>query len=136
VAAVKEPDPCAQDFTGDWVHAADPTWQYEARDDGGTVELVVRRFSDAGTTAAIQLRRGDGGFAGEVRALGGLPSGNTCELTFPVRVTRCSDAGLTLLAAADGVISEGCLTPARPRNPAMLEHQLTRADAGGMRLSP
>lgn len=139
-AVVKPPpDPCAADFSGSWVHAVDPTWRYEARDDGGTLELAVLRVFDAGVSdagaAAIELRRGDGGFFGVVRALGGLPSGGTCPMTFPVRVTQCSDAGLSLLAAADGVVGEGCQTPARPRNPAMLEHLLTRADAGGMRFS-
>jgi hypothetical protein len=109
------------------------------RDDGGTLELQVSRqfdggaTADAGFSAAVVLQRTDAGFAGEVRALGGLPSGQTCPMTFPVRVTRCDDGGLTLLAAAEGAISEGCLSPARPRNPVMLEHQLTRVDAGGMR---
>lgn len=128
-------DPCAADLSGAWVLDADPTWRYAARDDGGTLEVVVTRFADAGTTASMRLERGDGGFAGAVRGLGGLPSGATCELTFPVRVTRCTAEGLTLLAAADGVIGEGCATPPRPRNAAMLEHKLTRADAGGMRFS-
>lgn len=128
-------DPCAADLSGDWVLEADPTWRYAARDDGGTLDVAVTRFTDAGTAASLQLQRSDAGFQGVVRGLAGLPSGTTCELTFPVRVTRCTDAGLTLLAAADGVIGEGCATPARPRNPAMLEHKLTRADAGGMRFS-
>ncbi len=139
VAATRLPpaaDPCAADLSGAWVLEADPRWQYAARDDGGTVDVSVTRFGDGGTSATFQLRRADGGFGGLVRGLGGLPSGTTCELTFPVRVTQCTDGGLTLLAAADGVIGEGCATPARPRNPAMLEHKLTRADAGGMRFSP
>ncbi|MBK7863883.1 MAG: hypothetical protein IPJ65_35805 [Archangiaceae bacterium] len=140
IAAV---DPCSVDLSGWYVHATDPSWRYQGRDDGGTLELSVwRTFDggapafDAGSTVSLTLWRGDGGFAGEVRALGGLPSGQTCPMSFPVRVTRCDDAGLALLAAADGVIGEGCVTPARPRNPAMLEHVLTRADAGGMRFSP
>lgn len=139
-AAKPEPDPCAADLSGTWVHTTDPSWVYEGTDDGGTLELTVLRSFDAGLAdagvATIQLRRDAGLFAGEVRGLGGLPSGSTCAMTFPVRVTQCSDAGLTLLTAADGVIGEGCTTPARPRNPAMLEHKLTRADAGGKRLSP
>lgn len=130
-------DPCAADFSGAWVHATDPSWAYEGRDDGGALDLVVSRVFDGGAAdagvASIQLRRGDGGFAGEVRALGGLPNGSTCPMTFAVRVTQCAASGLTLLTAADGVIGEGCATPARPRNPAMLEHKLTRADAGGKR---
>ena len=144
-AAVKRApvvDPCAADLSGLYVYANDPTWQYDGRDDGGTLELVVtRRFADAGPSdggaASITLTRADGGtFAGEVRGLGGLKSGNLCAMTFPVQVKACTDGGLTLLSAADAVIAEGCQAPARPRNPAMLEHLLTRADAGGMRLQP
>ena len=137
------PDPCEADFSGSWVHAADPTWRYEGLDDGGTLELSVSRsfdggsFADAGV-ATLHLRRDRdaGAFAGEVSALAGLPSGGTCAMSFYVRVTQCEDAGLTLLAASDGVIGEGCATPSRPRNPAMLEHKLTRADAGGKRQVP
>src|SRR5438128_11706959 len=88
-------DPCAADLSGTWVHGADPSWEYDAVDDGGTVELSVwRRFdggsSDAGAAASVQLRRGDGGFTGEAHALGGLPSGQTFPMTFPARVTQCS----------------------------------------------
>lgn len=135
-------DPCAADLSGPYVHSTDPSYVYDARDDGGTVLISVsRRFDggspDAGLSATMVLSRfGDAGFRGEVRALGGLPSGQTCELGYPVRVTGCVADGLTLQAAADGVIGEGCLTPARPRNPVMLDHKLTRADAGGKRLSP
>lgn len=134
-------DPCVADFSGAWVHAADPSWRYDAVDDGGTVDFVVMRRFDGGLggdagVASMQLRRDAGSFAGEVRGLGGLPNGSTCAMTFPVRVTQCSENGLSLLAAADGIIGEGCATPARPRNPAMLEHKLTRADAGGMRQVP
>jgi hypothetical protein len=141
-AAEKPKDPCARDLSGIWFYVSDPTWQYDARDDGGTLELwVTRRFpSDAGLTGAgdagaatIQLRRSSTGFVGEVRALGELPSGATCPMTFPVRVSACESGGLTLLAGADAVVGEGCQTPARPRIPVMLEHQLTRADAGGKR---
>ncbi|MBL8957684.1 MAG: hypothetical protein JNK82_43315 [Myxococcaceae bacterium] len=128
-------DPCAADLSGDWLLEEELGWRYSARDDGGTLDVVVTRFADAGSSATMQLTRGDAGFSGVVRGLGGLPSGVTCELTFPIRVTQCSGASLTLLAAADGVIGEGCATPARPRKPAMLEHKLTRADAGGMRFS-
>jgi hypothetical protein len=143
----KPPDPCASDMSGTWLYASDPSWEYQARDDGGSVALwVTRRFtSDGGAAvasatpdagaASIELRRSATGFLGEVHALGELPSGATCPMTFPVRVSACEPAALTLLAAADAVVGQGCETPARPRNPVMLEHKLTRADAGGMRES-
>lgn len=62
------PEGCAASLAGPWVHAVDPSFRYEAQDDGGTLTLVVfrdlvvdagfvpRRFRpvpDAGTPGAV-----------------------------------------------------------------------------------
>lgn len=61
------PEGCLANLSGEWVHAADPTYRYLAHDDGSTLTLEVRRveppdagfhprrFRDAG------LPRGDAG---------------------------------------------------------------------------
>jgi hypothetical protein len=132
------PAGCGRDLSGDYVHADDPSYVYRGRDDGGTLELVAgRSFSDGGLGApTMRLNRGPDGFKGQTRALAALPSGETCEVTFPTLVKECPDDGLVLESASASSIGAGCQTPARPRTPAMLVHQLTRADAGGMRPSP
>ncbi len=135
--AINVPAGCLADLAGAYIHADDATFLYSARDDGGTLELsAMRSFADGGSGApTIRLRRGPDGFVGETHALAGLPSGATCEVTFPTRVKACGAEGLTLESASTGSVGEGCATPARPRNAVMLEHKLTRADAGGKRLS-
>lgn len=136
--ALHIPSGCARDLSGEYTHAEDPSYVYRARDDGGTVDLVAgRSFSDGGTLApTIRLTRGPDGFKGETRALAALPSGGTCEVSFATSVKECPDDGLVLESASSGSVGEGCQIPARPRNPVMLVHKLTRADAGGMRPSP
>jgi hypothetical protein len=44
------PEGCLANLSGEWVHAADPTYRYLAHDDGGTLTLEVRRVEppDAG----------------------------------------------------------------------------------------
>lgn len=37
------PEGCLAGQAGHWVLSGDPTWTYEATDDGGTLELVARR---------------------------------------------------------------------------------------------
>ena len=39
--AVNVPPGCLDSFAGSWVHASDPSYRYEAEDDGGTLTLVV-----------------------------------------------------------------------------------------------
>jgi hypothetical protein len=38
------PAGCLGDLSGAWVHATDPSYRYDATDDGGTLTLVVSRF--------------------------------------------------------------------------------------------
>jgi hypothetical protein len=135
---VKIPEGCERDLSGEYAHAEDPSYRYSARDDGGTLELSAgRTFADGGAGApTIRLTRGPDGFKGETKALAALPSGETCEMTFPTAVQACPDDGLVLESASSGSVGEGCTTPTRPRNAVMLVHKLTRADAGAKSSTP
>jgi hypothetical protein len=136
--AIHVPSGCTRDLSGEYTHADDPSYVYRARDDGGSLDLVAgRSFSDGGTGApTIHLERGPDGFKGQTVALAALPSGGTCEVSFATSVKECPENGLVLESASSGSVGEGCQTPARPRNPVMLVHKLTRADAGAMRPTP
>jgi hypothetical protein len=131
------PEGCARDLAGEYAHAEDPSYIYSARDDGGTLELTAgRTVADGGAGPTIRLVRGPDGFKGETKALAALPSGETCEMTFPTSVQACPDDGLVLESASAGSVGEGCATPTRPRNAVMLVHKLTRADAGAKSSTP
>jgi len=125
------PEGCLRDLSGEYAHAEDPSYTYSARDDGGTLVLIARRtFTDAGSGAGapvITLQRGPDGFRGETKALAGLPSGETREVAFATAVQACPADGLVIESAADSRST---------RNPVMLVHKLTRADAGGKSLTP
>jgi hypothetical protein len=138
---MKVPPGCLANFAGLWEHADDPSWQYAARDDGGTLELdAFRTFQggmpDAGEgvppapAARIRLERMPDGFYGEAVADVLHPTGRICQAKYPTTIQSCSDGGLVLLAAAAVSLGDGCQTPLPPRTPVMLEHRLVRADAG------
>ena len=80
--------------------------------------------------ALITLERTPAGFGGQAVADVLHPAGRICAATYPVEVAACGDGGLVLRAAAAVSLGDGCQTPLPPRTPAMLEHRLTRADAG------
>jgi hypothetical protein len=128
---VHVPDGCLRDLSGNYAHTDDPSYTYSARDDGGTLVLIAgRTFTDGGTGAGapvITLQRGPDGFRGETKALAGLPSGETREVTFATSVQGCPGDGLVLESAADSRSN---------RNPVMLVHKLTRADAGAKSQTP
>ena len=129
---VQVPRGCEVDLSGSYVHDGDGNWHYLAQDDAGVLVLeAFRTEADAGPPAAIiTLRRGMHGFTGEVAGKAILPSGEECDVRLPAEVRSCDDGGLTLASAASTAVGEGCQTPTQPRPTAMLEHHLTRADAG------
>lgn len=49
------PDGCTASLAGPWVHAVDPSFRYEAQDDGGALTLVV--FRDLAVDAGFVPRR-------------------------------------------------------------------------------
>lgn len=60
--SVVVPEGCLELQDGTWVHALDPTWRYEAEDDGGALTFIVhhRATIDAGFSPR-KFRRVDGG---------------------------------------------------------------------------
>jgi hypothetical protein len=89
--------------------------------DGGTALLP---------SAVIHLRRTPEGFLGEAETLHLLASGRECRATFSTRISACASSTLTLVSAASTPMGDGCQTPALPQPAALLEHRLTRSDAG------
>jgi hypothetical protein len=124
-ARVNIPEGCAENLTGLYAHADDPSWQYEAVDDGGTLALALRRtapdggYWDRSQEISIELSRGPSGFWGRAAAV--APGG--CPVEFPTRLTGCADGGLQLESSAGVSIDEGCASPTGPPPP-MREHHL------------
>lgn len=137
---ISVPKGCEADLSGLYLYgaAADAganpydAWHYFASDDAGVLTLYAYRAeTDAGPPAAtVVLRRGNGGFSGEVVGKTVLPSGEQCEIKLPAEVRACDVQGLVLASAASTAVGEGCQTPPQPRPPPLVEHRLTRSDAG------
>ena len=137
---ISVPKGCEADLSGLYQYGApsdagaDPyaSWHYLAVDDAGVLTLAAYRAeTDAGPPAAmVVLRRGSQGFTGEVLGKAVLPSGEECEVKLPAEVRSCDPAGLLLASAASTAVGEGCQTPPQPRPVPLVEHRLTKADAG------
>jgi hypothetical protein len=121
-------------FYGDADAGENPygAWHYFASDDAGVLTLsAYRAETDAGPPAAtVVLRRGNTGFTGEVLGKAMLPSGEECDIKLPAEVRACDPKGLLLASQASTAVGEGCQTPPQPRPAPLVEHRLTRADAG------
>ena len=153
------PPGCLEPLGGSWIHAYDPTYRYEAEDDGGTLSMVVshvaivdagfspRRFRvvDAGVDAGpplpvdagpepsavrVELRRTEHGFVGATVAPLSHPTGRTCEGHFPTQVLNCADGGILLETQSATALGDACQAPARPLGLLTQKHQLVRPDAG------
>jgi hypothetical protein len=126
------PRGCEGDLSGSYVYEGDGHWHYLATDDAGVLTLeAFRAEADAGPPAAtVVLRRGTQGFKGEVLGKTVLPTGEECDVRLPAEVKACDDGGLLIASAASTAVGEGCQTPSQSRPSVMLEHRLTRADAG------
>ncbi len=136
---ISVPKGCEADLSGVYLYGeADGgespigSWHYFATDDAGVLTLYAYRAeTDAGPPAAtVVLRRGNQGFTGEVLGRAMLPSGVECDLKLPAEVRACDPRGLLLASQASTAVGEGCQTPPQPRPPALVEHRLTRSDAG------
>ncbi len=55
------PDGCLDSLAGPWVHALDPSYRYQAEDDGGTLTLLVTRQFIADAGFSPRRFRHDGG---------------------------------------------------------------------------
>jgi hypothetical protein len=123
---VHVPDGCLQTFTGRWVDERDPSFTYEAEDDGGTLVLhVSRQFNlDAGFVPR-RFSHADAGSpdAGAHPKDGGVPARDA-----GLHV----DAGALDAAAPDaGTLDAGCTDAGADAGPAPgLAPPLDDADAG------
>jgi len=131
---VRIPAGCAADQSGTYVHAEDPAFRYDGRDDGGTLSLRVERQGEDGGTAGpadavIVLERTPGGFQGVTRAQVTTPTGRRCPAEFPTEVVACEDGGLVLRAAPGAQVDEACRPPPRPTPGVALEQRLVRQPA-------
>ena len=128
------PEGCADDFTGQWVLASDPSWAYRATDDGGTVVLdVERHWADGGTpdrasSARVVLRRTPAGLAGEARAPRMGPAGPGCEASLPVTLVGCPDGGM-LMKTVDRMRVDGRCAAVDAAPPETRSYLLVRAPA-------
>lgn len=133
--AIRIPAGCAADQSGTYTHAEDRTFRYLARDDGGTLDMVVDRLGrDGGTTepaeARLRLDRTPRGFVGVTRAKVFTPDGRSCPAAeFPTEVVACEDAGLVLRTAAKVDLDEACRPPPHPTPSVMVEQRLLRQPA-------
>lgn len=144
-------DPCDEDLGGVWVSAADPSFRYDATDDGGTLTLTLRRvrpadagfrprvFRDAGQAdadggalaevpqaPAVVLKRTPDGFTGATRVTAQRADGRECEAHFPVRVEACAAGRLTLSATPALTLDDVCQT-----TPANAVRQVLERRPGG-----
>jgi hypothetical protein len=87
---------CLADLSGSWVHATDPSYRYEATDDGGTLTLVVSRFIVVDAGFRPRLFRVD---AGSPDA--GAPASSLALHADAGREARPSDAGSPDAGARD-----------------------------------
>jgi len=123
-------DECAADLSGLWRHAEDDGFRYRARDDGGTLVVVILR-TDAGAvpSASLVLQRSTGGFVGAV-ALARPGTDGGCVALFPAEVVSCADAGL-VVATVPRLRVDGACRPL-DETTARVRHLLVRVapDAG------
>ena len=154
---INVPPGCLESMAGAWVHTSDPTYRYQADDDGGTLTLIVshvavldagfspRRFRpvdggfvDAGAPDAgpepssvrVELQRTEHGFVGNTLAPLSHPTGRVCEGKFPTTVLSCAGGGMLLETQSATALGDACQAPARPLEQLTQRHQLVRPDAG------
>jgi hypothetical protein len=115
------PAGCLENLSGAWLHDEDPSWRYDALDDGGTVTLVVtrlelpidagfrpRRFRDAGTSdAGLDAGRPDSGLPDAGRADAGRDAGTSEHVLDGGWLDAGRDAGTSERALDGGWLDAG-----------------------------
>ena len=142
-ALAQIPDGCHADLSGEYRHAVDAAFRYQARDDGTTLLLHVQRpqaaqapdaaaaAADGGTGAAaaattVTLTRTPKGFVGAATGVGLLRAAQRCEVQFPTEVVRCDRDVLVVRSACCATVSETCQAAPAGEAPRLLEHRLVR----------
>ncbi|MFL5319290.1 MAG: hypothetical protein ACJ790_06500 [Myxococcaceae bacterium] len=129
---VRVPQGCLDNLAGSYRHAQNPSFQYQAFDDGGTLQLFVQRptldggFSSEDGGAVITLTRSPNGFTGATEAQVFTPRGAKCRVGFPTDVTSCFDGGIGLRAAVSASVDETCQTPKKVAPAPKLDHLLLK----------
>lgn len=141
---------CREGLAGRWVLEEDPSWTYDASDDGGTLELSVRRTVDAGyrprrfrldagpdaprddggaappPVARITLERTDAGFLGSTWGTARTPSGTPCHVSFHTELLACGDGGLLVRTEPSVELDETCQRRAPEPPSPFAQHRLVR----------
>jgi len=130
---IRVPSGCLSDLSGTYVAALNPTFNYLAADDGGTLSMAVERQGDAGVSKpdsnpiSVTLSRTANGFVGQTRAVVYVISGLSCSVDFPTELVRCEDGGLLLRSAmSNAVAPENCRPSLAGDHWMMAEHRLIR----------
>ncbi len=131
---IRVPAGCLENLSGAYVHSQNPSYNYLATDDGGTLLIAVERSrSDAGTPRtdahpiSVSLMRTPKGFVGETQAVLFVATGRACPVDFPTEIIACDDAGLMIKSAVSSAVDESCQPSQAAAHAVMAEHRLVRA---------
>ena len=130
------PPGCDVNLAGAYSHAEDPTFHYQASDDGRTLILQVSRSPTEGGSAAstertnadtsVVLSRSKNGFFGSTRAKGFTASGKPCAVDFPTEVVKCSERGFVIRTLSSMAFDETCLSHPNTERARPTDHRLLR----------
>jgi len=131
---IRVPNGCLNDLSGTYVHALNPSFNYLAADDGGTLFMVLERtHGDAGISKpdsnpiSVSLSRTANGFVGQARAMVYVAGGRSCSVDFPTELVKCEPGGLLLKSAVGGAVNDESCQPSQARDHSvMAEHRLIR----------
>lgn len=145
---INVPEGCTALLAGPWVHGVDPSYRYEAQDDGGTLTLVAfhepvvdagftpRRFRPVPDAGAPDAGRSDAGSAAG-RLDAGATDGGTEELSV---AAGSSDGGRTDSGVAVSVADAGLALEVDAGGPlpstVRVELQRTATGFSGFTLAP
>jgi hypothetical protein len=125
-------DECQRDLSGTWWHAEDEGFRYQARDDGGVLELELQRLTGDGgveTRAELVLHRSPAGFVGAVSVPRPSADGG-CVARFAAEVVSCADAGLVVSTVARLRVNAACQPVGNPAGTSLQRLVRLAPDAG------
>ena len=136
---IQIPPGCERNQSGEYQHADNPGFRYQAEDDGRTLTLSVTRTereaptaSGAGTAVSIVLERTPEGFVGDTRATAFTAAGASCPVSFPTRAAACDEQGLTLRSVTSMALDEDCRPATSGPAPEWKEQRLLKREAASV----
>ena len=109
---------CPQDLSGDWFNATDRRFSYRLKDLGDRVEgRFIARAADGGVVApeagdepmTLEFHRSQTALAGLLRSFDQEPeTGRRCPVEFGLRVSRCGQGELQVVAELAFPIAKDC----------------------------